>query len=139
MKNLNRPELNRMRVKHPTVGGYGDETCGAFALRSPIDSGEIHIIASSGAEWDHVSVSRANRCPNWPEMDFVCRLFFAADEVVIQYHIPPSENISVHRYCLHLWRPQAVDIPRPPAWMVGPPTTTEDRAAMQAYIDQERR
>ena len=125
MINLN--YLNQFRVTygHPladsvfrSYGGFGDGSCGYFTIPSPIDRAEIRIIASSGCGWDHVSVSRKNRCPNWAEMEHVKRMFFAPDEVAMQLHVPPSDHISVHPHCLHLWRPHGVEIPRPPALMV---------------------
>lgn len=99
-------------------GGVGDETCGAFIIPSPIDRAPMRVIASSGEGWDHVSVSRANRCPNWIEMQHVRRLFFRDDETVMQLHPPIADHINVAVNCLHLWRPQHAEIPRPPAWMV---------------------
>jgi hypothetical protein len=101
-------------------GFVGDETCGMFHIPSPIDGGELRVIASSGEGWDHVSVSRPNRCPNWPEMEHIKRLFFRDDETAMQLHVPPSDHISFHPYCLHMWRPHKAEIPRPPGWMVGP-------------------
>jgi hypothetical protein len=79
----------------------------------------MRVIASDGAGWDHVSVSRVNRCPNWPEMEYVKRLFFAPHEVCMQLHVAESEHLSVHNYCLHIWRPNdGTKIPQPPALMV---------------------
>ena len=101
-------------------GFTGDETCGAFWIPSPIDNVQMRVIASSGEGWDHVSVSRQHRCPNWPEMEHVKRLFFKDSEVAMQLHVTPAEHINCHPYCLHLWRPHNVEIPRPPGWMVGP-------------------
>ncbi|WP_428337469.1 DUF7694 domain-containing protein [Paenirhodobacter sp.] len=73
---------------------------------------------SSG--WDHVSVSLPRRCPNWEEMSFVKGMFFQDDETAMQLHVPLSQHINHHPYCLHLWRPHQFEIPRPPFWMVGP-------------------
>ena len=101
-------------------GDTGDHTCGVFELPSPIDGGTLRVIASVGEGWDHVSVSRQNRCPNWPEMEHVKRLFFKDDETAMQLHVPPSDHISHHPHCLHIWRPLDVEIPRPPADHVGP-------------------
>ena len=100
-------------------GGVGDETCGMFEIPSPIDGSPLLVVASVGAGWEHVSVSRPRRCPNWPEMCHVKGLFFHDSETVMQLHVPDKENISDHNYCLHLWRPTEVEIPRPPGWMVG--------------------
>jgi hypothetical protein len=91
-----------------------------FHLPSPIDKAPLRVVASSGEGWDHVSVSRQNRCPNWPEMEFIKRAFFKDDETAMQLHVPPSDHISIHPFCLHLWRPHGVEIPRPPSIMVGP-------------------
>jgi hypothetical protein len=116
--------LDRYRDTSPATvawyGGVGDDTCGAFFVPSPTDRADLKVIASSGDGWDHVSVSRPNRCPNWPEMEHVKRLFFRDDETAMQLHVPPADHISIHPNCLHLWRPQNVDLPRPPGWMVGP-------------------
>lgn len=122
MKNLHL--LNAYRDTGPEVrahfGFLGDDTCGAFFVPSPTDKAPMRVIASSGEGWDHVSVSRRNRCPNWIEMEHVKRLFFRDDETAMQLHVPPSDHISCHPYCLHLWRPLDADIPRPPAEFVGP-------------------
>lgn len=91
-----------------------------FRLTSPIDGGVLTVVASSGDGWDHVSVSRTNRCPNWPEMEFVKRRFFKDDETAMQLHVPEADHVNFHPFCLHLWRPYDVEIPRPPEWMVGP-------------------
>lgn len=101
-------------------GGPGDETCGLFRVPSPTDRRLMIVIASVGMGWDHVSVSRQNRCPNWPEMDYVKSLFFRDDETAMQLHVPRSEHVNFHPHCLHLWRPIAGGIPRPPAYLVGP-------------------
>lgn len=118
MKNLRL--LDKYRVSGRKLWGWdGDETCGAFSLPSPVDGGDLRIVASSGEGWNHVSVSRANRCPNWPEMEHVKRLFFHDEETAMQLHVPPKDHINNHPYCLHLWRPQNAEIPRPPSIMVG--------------------
>lgn len=101
-------------------GGFEfDETARAFQLTSPIDGGALRVIASINDGWDHVSVSRSKRCPNWPEMSYVAQEFFLPDEVAMQLHVPAGDHINNHPFCLHWWRPQGVAIPLPPAWMVG--------------------
>lgn len=120
MKNLH--TLDRYRRTDADVlhhyGNIGDETCGAFLVPSTIDGAALRIVASSDGGWDHVSMSRKNRCPNWIEMEQIKRLFFEDDETAVQFHVPPSDHISVHPNCLHLWRPQDEVLPRPPEWMV---------------------
>lgn len=108
-------------VELQIYGVRGDGTCGVFALKSPIDAQPLRVIASSGEGWDHVSVSRTNRTPNWLEMEHVKRAFFRDDECAMQLHVPAKEHINCHPYCLHMWRPHGVEIPRPPNIMVGLP------------------
>ena len=121
MKNLILLDALRIRGREVMAlyGSEGDDTCGAFRMKSILDGGEILIIASSGAGWDHVSVSRQTRCPNWPEMEQVKRMFFLDNETAMQLHVPPADHINNHPYTLHLWRPQNQEIPRPPGIMVG--------------------
>ena len=120
MRNLRLLDTLRLRGRAVAFYGWdGDETCGAFALRSIIDGGQLTVIASSGEGWDHVSVSRPTRCPNWPEMEQVKRLFFREEETAMQLHVPPSDHVNNHPYTLHLWRPLDQEIPRPPSIMVG--------------------
>ena len=80
----------------------------------------LRVIAAAGMGWDHVSVSTPSRCPTWDEMERVQRLFFEDSETAFQLHVPPSEHKNCHPYCLHLWRPHGVEIPRPPSIMVAP-------------------
>ena len=113
-------ELDRYRVPASEHYGWdGDQTCGAFALPSVIDRAPLRVIASAAEGWDHVSVSRANRCPNWPEMEQVKRAFFRDDETAMQLHVPTADHINVHPHTLHLWRPNnGTVIPLPPKVMV---------------------
>lgn len=121
MRDLN--SLNRYRRTGPDVlehwGWIGDHTCGMFVIPSPIDQKPIAVVASNGEGWDHVSVSRANRCPNWQEMEFIAGLFFKDDEAAMQLHVPATDHVNNHPYCLHWWRPHAIAIPRPDAILVG--------------------
>jgi len=100
-------------------GWAGDETCGVFRIPSPIDKSPMLVIASSEGGWEHVSVSRQNRCPNWPEMAFAKNMFFKDDEIAVEYHVPSTDHINQAEYCLHLWRPTGQEMPRPPSIMVG--------------------
>src|SRR4249919_2237358 len=112
MRDLN--ALNSHRVdmtKNPRFGWSGDGKQGAFVFPSPIDGQSLRCIASADEGWDHVSVSRASRCPNWIEMDFIKRKFFNDFETAMQLHVPVSDHINNHPYTLHLWRPHDVVIP----------------------------
>lgn len=132
MKNLCDPELMKWRDHEADkwAGTEDDErgNGGAFLIMRKMGIHPIwlRVIASRGLGWDHVSVSLSNRTPTWDEMEFVKRLFFERDEVAMQLHVPPREHVNNHPYCLHLWRPQAGEIPRPPADMVGVPGLTAD-------------
>jgi hypothetical protein len=97
---------------------------GAFRLPYPPTGATLNVLAVSGEvsradlgdahAWDHVSVSTERRTPNWQEMCFVKRIFWADDETVMQLHVPAAEHINAHPYTLHLWMPLLVPIPRPP-------------------------
>lgn len=93
---------------------------GAWVMSSADDQRPLRIIASDGLGWDHVSVSRSDRCPTWSEMEQVKRAFFRDNETALQFHVPPSDHRSYHPFCLHLWRPQHAAIPRPNAELVAP-------------------
>jgi hypothetical protein len=60
-----------------------------------------------------------HRCPTWEELEHVKRLFFEPHECAMQLHVPPADHVNNHEFCLHIWRPLDVDIPRPPSVMVG--------------------
>ena len=121
MRNLRLLDAYR-RTDHAVIehyGNIGDESAGVFTVPSVIDKGTMVVIASVGEGWDHVSVSRATRCPNWAEMEQVKRLFFKDDETAMQLHVPVADHISVHPFCLHLWRPLDREIPLPPKDHIG--------------------
>lgn len=97
---------------------FGDERNGFFNVK--LRHGQsVTVIASDGAGWEHVSVSRKDRCPTWDEMCQVKDLFWDEGDCVIQYHPPKSEYVNNHPYCLHLWRPIGQDIPVPDSLLVG--------------------
>lgn len=114
-------------------GNTGDQNNGVFHIPSPIDRAPMTVIASTGEGWEHISASRANRCPNWPEMEFIKRLFFMNHECAMQLHPPIKDYVDGSVLggralnTLHIWRPMNVPIPRPPTWMVGPHTGGESR------------
>jgi hypothetical protein len=113
-------ELDSFRVRDRQVvehyGSVGDETCGVF--RIPFGGRDFMCVASADEGWDHVSVSLPNRCPSYPEMDFIKRRFFKDDEVAMQLHVAVKDHISLHPYALHLWRPHDLSIPLPPGEFV---------------------
>ena len=113
-------ELNRWRDRawERALGAGGSDVGGCFTMPSA-NGVMLRCLAAVGEGWDHVSVSTTLRCPTWSEMEQVKRAFFHEHETAMQLHVPPTSHINVHPYCLHLWRPHDVDIPRPPGWMVG--------------------
>lgn len=117
--------LDKARVTDPKMlewsGGHpGDATCGLFVFASPTDGKPLRCIAAQGEGWDHVSVSRADRMPDWTEMEAIAKLFFKRDEYAMQLQVPQNDHINFHPFCLHWWRPIDTPIPLPPSYMVGP-------------------
>lgn len=119
MRNLNLLQEYRSIEDENRMGGIGDQTCGIFRIKSKIDFKEMFIIASSSHGWDHVSVSKAKRCPLWGDMCHIKDLFFNDDEVVMQLHVATKDWVNNHANCLHLWRPQTTTISTPPSILVG--------------------
>ena len=123
MRNLRDASIDCYRDRSNEVvkiyGGIGDDTCGVFVMPSPIDGRSMMVIASSALGWDHVSVRHVARIPNWPEMEFIKRLFFLEDETCMQLHVKPVEHINNHPNVLHIWRPNdGREIPLPPSAFV---------------------
>lgn len=102
--------------RHPSF----EVTAGAcvFLMRNP-PGPSLRIIATTHGGWDHVSVSLPQRCPTWEELERVKRAFFEDHETAMQLHVPPADHINNSEFCLHLWRPRLLPIPRPPGEMVG--------------------
>jgi len=112
---------------------------GLFNVQGPAGA-RLTIVASDGTGggddklnvWEHVSVSTAKRCPNWPEMCWVKDHFWEDEEVVFQLHPPKSTYISNHPYCLHLWRNVYQEFPSPPSIAVGIKEAGELKTPQQA-------
>lgn len=110
-------DLKTLRRYQIAAGDDG----GAYILSSPVDGADLRVVASTDLGWDHVSVSRQRRIPNWIEMHFIYANFFNDDETVMELHVPQSQHVNFHPFCLHLWRPNdGRTIPQPPAYLVGP-------------------
>jgi len=136
MKLLSGAPFDQWRDRSAAVirlyGSAGDHTCGVFNMPPLTGDYMIRIIASSGEGWDHVSASLPNRCPTWDEMSAVKRAFFRRNEWAMELHPPQAENLSMHNFCLHLWRCQFADIPLPPSYMVAPPKSQQSAAIRAA-------
>jgi hypothetical protein len=108
----------RLTGGHTAASVGKRDVYGCFKLEGPRGV-ELRVIAAADEGWDHVSVTAAlPRCPDWSEMEFVKRTFFAPDETAMQLHVATHNHISHHDFCLHLWRPHAQPIPLPPASFV---------------------
>lgn len=118
---------NRWRVRtHPTLGTADDAGHnGAFDIPLIVEHGSLFVIASDGSDvppphqWEHVSVhvrlQRGDtRLPTWDEMCRVKRLFWAADDVVVQFHPAEADYVNRHPHVLHLWRSVNQPQPTPP-------------------------
>lgn len=86
----------------------------ACMLKVALTGHWMRIIASWEGGWDHVSVSLPHRLPKYGEMKAVKKIFFEPHEWAIEYHPAEDDYISVNDNVLHLWRPQNVEIPKPP-------------------------
>lgn len=119
MKDLHTLDHYRLREDERVL--YGCEGDGGNGVFKVFVSGRsFRVIASNGGGWDHVSVSRPNRCPMWEEMCAIKDMFFYPEERVVQYHPPHSEYVNLHPYCLHLWKPNdGAELPYPPQNYVG--------------------
>lgn len=112
---------------------------GFFLFKSPIDSRTVRVIASASHGWDHVSISRTDRCPTWEEMEWMRRKFFRPDEFAFQYHAPIADYVDGKfkgncPTCLHLWRPwESGGFTVPPKWMVGGMTEDEGEFLMRMH------
>lgn len=112
--------LLHMKGRIPNDGALDPENEGMFLIYRPGISDALKVIACAGGGWDHVSVSRHDRVPEWGDMEFVKRRFFEDHETAMQLHVPPAVHINCHPFALHLWRPNdgRHSIPRPPLGMV---------------------
>lgn len=113
---------NKYRVKSGPLGSTeAAGNNGAFLI--PLKHGQtVQVIASAGVPeypWEHVSVSRKDRCPTWDEMCQIKAIFWDEEDAVVQYHPPKSEYVNIHQFCLHLWRPTEQQLPMPPSILVG--------------------
>jgi hypothetical protein len=121
-----------MKIELPGIMEHSRETTGEYAslagsgpngrFRIFIDGVFFLVLASTGAGWEHVSVSLPNkkRCPTWEEMCTIKDLFWDSEEVVVQYHPARSKYVNCHPYVLHLWKPTGLDLPAPASILVGP-------------------
>lgn len=110
---------NKFRVREGKMGSDDSiGNSGAFIVKLK-HSQTVFVIASDALSWEHVSVSRRDRCPTWEEMCQVKDLFWEDSDCVVQFHPPKSEYVNNHPFCLHLWRPIGKQLPLPDSFLVG--------------------
>ena len=117
--------IERGRELTGRMASYRGDDYGFFFFRMNGAADVLRVMVSAGSDeipWEHVSVSLKERCPTWPEMSWIKGLFWRETETVVQYHPPKADYVTFHPFCLHMWRPIGVDIPRPPTIAVGPMT-----------------
>jgi hypothetical protein len=106
--------VDHLRRLHPTLGGSDPGANWGY-----FEDGPLRIISSgAGDEWEHVSVSCADRCPTWDEMSRVKALFWSDEETVLQFHPRRERYVNAHRFCLHLWKQRGVNALLPPTELV---------------------
>ncbi len=118
---MNLEILEQYRIIKPPFASKPGSTFGAFFIPSPTDSKRklMVVCAHMGVdEWEHVSVSLPNRCPNWAEMSYIKELFWGEDETVVQFHPKKSEYVNNMPTCLHLWKHRDGH-QLPPTFLVG--------------------
>lgn len=111
------PELYRLKEYSSSSDGNN----GVFYIKSPSGRNDLKSIASDGAGWEHVSVSKKYECPTWEQMCKVKSLFWDdPEDWAVQYHPPASRYVNNHPFCLHLWRPtDCGEMPFPDTILVG--------------------
>ena len=109
------PEKYRVTDNKFYLSSNAGDRFGAFMVpvRSKAGVDVLAVIASTDADWEHVSVSLKSRTPTWGEMCKVKDLFWEEHECVIQYHPLKQDYVNLHKHCLHLWRPLKAAIPMP--------------------------
>lgn len=127
MRQAPNPKLEKFRITHGANATTSrDGNNGSFLLDHRLTKKgktKMLCLVSDGAGWDHVSVSiygpEAGRLPTWDEMCLVKSIFFYDDEEAFQIHPKKSEYVNSHEGCLHLWRCQDAEMPRPHSSYVG--------------------
>ena len=119
---MNFEKVEKYRIKRGPFATNEGQDYGAFFIPAPrgLTKAPLKVIcAPSDMEWQHVSVSLPSRTPTWDEMNFIKDLFWTEDDCVVQYHPPKKDYVNNCGTCLHLWKWQGGDFPRPPKELVG--------------------
>ena len=114
MKSLKEKKKNGyVKIKKEGRDGFG----GVFYDKK--SRCHLNFIMSSGAGFEHCSVSMPTRCPSWEQMCAIKDAFWNDDEVCMQLHPAKKNYVNNHPYCLHIWKPIDKEIPLPSTIMVG--------------------
>lgn len=114
MRNINDIKTNpRIHITAASEEGFSGE------IALPTWRGSV--ICSTGAGWEHVSVSPYKRriTPSWDDMCKIKDAFWKDDEAVIQIHPAKVDYVNNMPNCLHLWRCTYKDMVLPPSILVG--------------------
>ncbi len=116
---INELRINEYRLRSGPFKSNPGDLHGAFLI--DFQSNVLKVISSgkTDPDFEHVSVSLKNRCPNWKEMCFIKDCFWGDDEVVMQLHPAKKDWVNNMNTCLHLWKPTTADIPLPQSIAVG--------------------
>lgn len=132
-------EQHRIRTgRFATTPQWGNN--GAFLVPGP-EHHKLFCIVSDQDGWEHVSISLARkpRIPTWAEMCYIKDLFWGEEECVVQYHPPKADYVSFEDTTLHLWKPVAVLLPRPPHTMVAPKNLDETLRLLETITGKKVR
>ncbi len=125
--------LERWRANLPGYSSPAGKNYGVFLVT--VGDAQLRVMSSgsgmdavglpasaprSARDWEHVSVSLADRTPTWEEMEFVKDLFWAGHETVVQFHPAKGAKVNYHPNCLHLWKRSGVDVELPHPILIGP-------------------
>jgi hypothetical protein len=60
-------------------------------------------VEADGRRWLHVSFSRRDRLPDWPDLRLVKHTFIGDERIALQVLPRQAEYVNVHPNVLHLW------------------------------------
>lgn len=119
-----RPEPNfrieYFRKRHPVLGDSPLGMDWGFFISGPLRIISSGIPGSGEPPWEHVSISCADRCPTWEEMQYVKELFWDDTETVLQFHPRCNKYKNLHPFTLHLWKRAGKDHELPPSELIAP-------------------
>lgn len=113
-----KPEKLILNELRKMSGSLIDSGRDGMAFTIPCDDGMVRVIFSWGMGWEHASVSLESRTATWNEMCIIKAMLWHPNECCMQLHPPEEDYKNDHDFCLHIWKPKRMTIPRPPKIMV---------------------